>query len=282
MTSEERKEYDKKYRQQNKERIRKRNGKYVKENKIRLKAYYAALKKDKENGNNNEIENYKYLIGKYRVLDAIRMDKENKDEKIKAWKEQNRNLEVEAAKINKMKQREFKKVTKYLREEKITLEEVVYIIYVKQEIECMKNKIESPDYTLEELYYKMINDDNFYNLYHRWWYKSFRISLTPTAKLIDTQKFGYTLSNLEFTRYTKEKIGINHLEDENIEPRKVIIKTKGNKELSYYKNMEELVESGFDKKTVKLCLEGKQATYKGYKWDERYKMFDKKTLQYFD
>jgi hypothetical protein len=225
---------------------------------------------------------YKFQIEKYKELDRMRMIKEKEINKIKDWKEQNRNLEVEAARINKTKQREFKKVTKYLREEKITLEEIVYIIYVKQEIECMKNKIESPDYTLEELYYKIINDNNFYNLYHRWWYKSFRILLTPTAKLIDTQKLGYTLSNLEFTRYTKEKIGINHLEDKNIEPRKVIIKTKGNKELSYYKNMEELVESGFNNKSIKLCLEGKQATYKRYRWDERYKMFDKKTLQYFD
>jgi cytochrome c553 len=56
MTPEEKREYDKKYREENNEERKQNRKKYSEDNKIRLKAYYAALKIDKKNGNNYEME----------------------------------------------------------------------------------------------------------------------------------------------------------------------------------------------------------------------------------
>ena len=136
--------------------------------------------------------------------------------------------------------------------------------YHKQIERCNKRGKNPPDYTLEDLHKRYLNDETFLSIYKQWADNGYKYYDYPSIDRVDNSK-GYTLNNLQIMTWAQNRqkgdIENSHLTTE------VLQYLMDGLFLRSFSSIKEAVKiTGCHQGLISACCQGKRNQTGGYIW----------------
>ena len=137
-------------------------------------------------------------------------------------------------------------------------------IYNKQKERSRERGFPEPNYSLQELHDKFLDDNKFNRIFREWVRSGYSKEAKPTIDRIDCLK-PYKKDNIQVLNWAENRYK-QRFEFKRIRAKKVY-KVVGNRVVNIYKSVSHAVrETGIHQGNISSCLNGRRKTAGGYRW----------------